>query len=142
MIFQLVYGSTGTRPFTALELAELLRKARMKNQCCGVTGMLLYFDQSFLQILEGDPAVVGALFNQISQDPRHSGVRVFHQGDAAQRDFPDWSMAFRSLSLEEIAELTEFNEVTTLAPDQFPAARARAFLKAFRAWTRIDEAVR
>ncbi|MEM7363377.1 MAG: BLUF domain-containing protein, partial [Pseudomonadota bacterium] len=36
----------------------------------GVTGMLLYHEGSFLQALEGDRAVVEALYERIEEDPR------------------------------------------------------------------------
>jgi hypothetical protein len=41
-MFHLVYFSSVKKPFTNLELQELLREARQKNPKLGVTGMLLY----------------------------------------------------------------------------------------------------
>jgi hypothetical protein len=41
-MFHLVYFSSAKKPFTKLELQELLREARQKNPKLGVTGMLLY----------------------------------------------------------------------------------------------------
>jgi len=52
-LIQLIYVSAATNRFNPAELRELLRLARLKNQQLDVTGMLLYHEGSFLQVLEG-----------------------------------------------------------------------------------------
>ena len=51
---QLVYVSAATHAFTKSELLELLNKARANNQRLGITGLLLFKDGDFIQLLEGD----------------------------------------------------------------------------------------
>lgn len=138
MVYQIVYGSTEAHAFSHAELVELLRIARVNNTRLGVTGMLLYHDHSFMQILEGEQAVVEALVAKISGDPRHRGFTMFHQGQVPAREFGEWSMAFRTPSMEDLSAVDGFREISTLAPDQFPPGKARAFLKSFRALTRMD----
>ncbi|MES2308187.1 MAG: BLUF domain-containing protein [Verrucomicrobiota bacterium] len=43
---QLVYVSAATKPFSLIELRELLSKARKNNTSVGVTGLLLYHQNS------------------------------------------------------------------------------------------------
>jgi Sensors of blue-light using FAD len=96
-LFELVYTSIAQRPFTAHELRGILERARPSNQRLGLTGILLYRNSSFLQVLEGDEAVVMERFERISRDPRHGRVRIVRKGPITCRSFGDWSMGFVSL---------------------------------------------
>jgi hypothetical protein len=51
-IFHLVYFSSATKECTKPELQKLLDEARKKNTKLGVTGMLLYKDGNFMQVLK------------------------------------------------------------------------------------------
>jgi hypothetical protein len=139
MIYQIIYGSTETRAFTSLELAELLRKARINNAGLGITGMLLYHDRSFMQILEGDKEKVDALFDKIQRDSRHGGVTVFCRSQSVQREFGEWSMAFHAPTDDEIAGVGGFKDVYAVAPGEFQSSKVRVFMKSFRALTRMDK---
>lgn len=97
-IHRLVYVSAATRPFSRPDLLDLLSRAREKNQRLGITGMLLYRDGDFLQLLEGERAAVKALFETIEKDPRHGGTIVVAEEDTDARVFDGWSMGFRELS--------------------------------------------
>src|SRR5450432_1257585 len=97
VMFHLVYASTATKPFTKPELRELLGKSERNNVKLGLTGMPLYKDGNFMQVLEGEKEVVMKLATTIEADTRHKGVIVLLQGEREQRDFPDWSMGFRDL---------------------------------------------
>lgn len=83
---------------TDQELTDLLEQARADNTISQVTGMLLYRAGKFLQVLEGDEAVVEALYKKIEPDSRHYDLQVLLTGQRAKRQFPDWSMGFANLS--------------------------------------------
>ena len=70
----LAYSSIGTHHFEQSELVDLLTFARDFNSRNGLTGMLLYVDESFFQILEGDPKTLHDLYFRIEQDTRHTHV--------------------------------------------------------------------
>jgi hypothetical protein len=55
-VFALVYVSSATKPFSPDELSELLAQARVDNAALGITGMLLYSNGNFMQVLEGGGA--------------------------------------------------------------------------------------
>ncbi len=57
-MFFLVYVSSATRPFSGEDLRALLETCRKDNAELGVTGMLLYKDGNFMQVLEGDEDAV------------------------------------------------------------------------------------
>lgn len=97
-MIQIVYCSEAAEHFSPQQLVALLEKSRANNQGRGLTGMLLYRGGNFLQVLEGDSAVVRALVDRIGQDPRHHRISVLSETQSEVRDFPDWSMGFADLS--------------------------------------------
>jgi len=93
-MIQLVYASAAAAPLSSSALETLLIKARARNAALDVTGILLHVDGSFLQVLEGRPEAVLALFAKIKQDRRHGRVLTLLIREITQRNFGDWSMAF------------------------------------------------
>jgi hypothetical protein len=91
---QLIYSSAAVKAGGEVELSRLLLTARRNNVALGVTGMLLYHEGSFLQILEGDEKNVEMLFERISMDPRHCRVMLLLRRDIDAQHFQDWSMGF------------------------------------------------
>ncbi len=63
--------------------------------------MLLYKDGNFMQALEGEGKVVRGLFKKIAKDPRHHDLEVLIEEELQQRQFADYSMAFRNLGSPE-----------------------------------------
>lgn len=109
-MFFIMYGSSATKYFSRTDLLDLLMKARRYNTEVGITGILLYKEGNFIQVLEGEEQAVRTLFQKIEQDPRHLGVIVLLQGVEAERQFPDWSMGFRDLNDPEVIALPGYNE--------------------------------
>ena len=50
----LIYTSVATQKMTDDYLKSILEKSRPKNIALSVTGMLLYLDPFFVQVLEGE----------------------------------------------------------------------------------------
>lgn len=94
-VFRLVYRSHDRIPEDGrrAELGELFSQARSNNKRSGLTGALLLDRDWFVQTLEGDEAVVRALFARIEDDPRHDAVEVLEAGPVPGRLFARWAMA-------------------------------------------------
>jgi hypothetical protein len=95
------------------DLRAILRKARDKNAGLGVTGMLLYRDGFFLQILEGEQAQVDELFAVIAADDRHRNVLKIEEHPISERTFGQWTMGFNpmdDLSAEDLEGFTDYLE--------------------------------
>lgn len=102
-MIQWVYASAETKPFTPADLEELLLKARSKNESDGITGLLLYHQGSFLQILEGEEESIKATVARIENDDRHDNVRLIFRGEIEKRSFGEWRMGFcRPAKAEDI----------------------------------------
>jgi len=117
-MFSLVYVSTATVPFSKADLQDLLAKSRSNNAALGVTGLLLFADGNFMQILEGEEATVRDLYRSIARDPRHAGTIVLLTERAGERAFGDWSMAFRDLNDPTVREMPGFSTFLNQSPDQ------------------------
>lgn len=99
-----VYVSSATRHLSEDEIIGILRSAREHNEKSGVTGMLLYRDGNFMQVLEGPAGVVDSLIQKIKRDPRHQGIILMSRKPIEERQFGEWSMAFRHMSKDASAE--------------------------------------
>ena len=93
-LVQIVYASAALVPFSDQDLESLLERARENNASLDVTGVLLFKDETFFQVLEGDEAVVAALFNKIECDDRHGNVLLLAKRPIDQRNFGQWNMGF------------------------------------------------
>ena len=96
-MFFLVYVSAAVTWFSPGELRALLQSSRAANEAAGITGMLLYKDGNFMQVLEGEETAVRALHARIAADPRHLGMVTIDSGPLAAREFAEWSMGFADL---------------------------------------------
>lgn len=94
MLNRLVYFSE--RACDDATLADIVARAAERNRARGVTGLLMADERSFIQILEGPRVSVSAVFQAISQDPRHSGVVLVEMTEIAARSYPSWGMAYVS----------------------------------------------
>ena len=81
-MFSLTYTSSALTPFSPRELRALLETCIENNRRRDVTGMLLYKDGDFMQVLEGVEATVVAVHDTIACDPRHRGLVTLLQGES------------------------------------------------------------
>jgi hypothetical protein len=109
-IHRLLYVCVARKPFSREELTELLAKSRANNMRDSVTGLLLYKEGVFTQLLEGNEEAVRQCFARICQDPRHGGCTLIDSGSAAARMFPDWRMGFRNLSETDVSKLPGYSD--------------------------------
>lgn len=137
LVCRIVYSSRAVEVFSADALLDLLGRAREKNGRLDVSGMLLYSFPTFLQVLEGDPEVVDALYDVIEADPRHEDTRVLLREDDVPRAFGDWTMGFvpaRPELLSEVEGLNDFlqgHREHALIPDE-TEARVGKILEQFK----------
>ena len=136
-VFQLVYVSSAKTKFSQAELKALLDQSREKNARLGLSGILLYHDGNFMQLLEGEEKQVRSLYTRIAEDPRHGGFIILISGPVAERTFPDWTMAFRNMASAEVKALPGYNSFMNhdARGDTFPTNpnRALSLLRTFRA---------
>lgn len=111
---RIIYCSQATSDMTPDELVALLDLSRRNNERVGLSGMLLYCSQSFLQVLEGDPAEIDTTYARIFADDRHINLRLLLDAEVPRPLFPNWTMGFDHVDDEELSEeLDGFTPATT-----------------------------
>lgn len=133
-LIQRIYASAASHDLETEALLELLQVARDNNARLGLTGMLLYAEGSFFQVLEGPAEVVDALYAKIERDQRHQQVTLIIREPIPRRYFDAWTMGFYKVSREDLEGIAGVNEFfgkdrTLLEVD---TGRARKLLSAFR----------
>jgi len=93
-LVELTYLSEAVSDMSFIGLMKLLESARTFNQANGITGILLYDNQQFGQIIEGERASVMKVWKRIQDDKRHHRTELLEIREIAERSFPGWLLRF------------------------------------------------
>jgi len=104
-MIQVSYVSQSKKPLSSEELLGLLLQFRANNEARGVTGMLLYCNGTFLQVIEGEDQVITELFERIQKDPRHESIQMLSRRSIENREYADWSMGFERVTDETLRKV-------------------------------------
>lgn len=96
MIRQILYISFSETQ-TKEDIFDILNQSRSNNQTLGLTGMLLYSDGIYCQLIEGESENIDFIIDRIFKDNRHSNISIVSDQHVNHRLFEDWEMAFKSL---------------------------------------------
>lgn len=136
-MISLIYVSSAVELFSPTELVTLLEVSRRNNTLTDISGLLLYKDGNFLQVIEGEEEEIHRLHAKISRDPRHTGLITLTERVIQQRQFSDWRMGFKNLSDPGVRTLPGYSEFlnTPLTGAEFAAnpSRAERLLQTFKA---------
>lgn len=105
-LIEIAYTSKSLHLLSVEQLAQILKQACEFNLANNITGLLLYKDGSFFQILEGPSEAVENLYRKIQLDLRHDQVKTLYQKPLVKRNFLDWAMVFHDISNFEADGLT------------------------------------
>lgn len=139
-VLSLTYLSSPVGRWTDREVADLLGRAREKNEQAGVTGMLLHLahlahlEGTFVQTLEGPADEVDALFTLIDSDHRHHGVHIVRRVEVETRAFTAWWMGFARVAgtdAERLARLVEHLTTGRFDGEELRHSAVRTFHRVF-----------
>jgi hypothetical protein len=92
-LINLVYVSRAADSFRSREQRHSLKQRAVDyNTRHSITGVLVYSQGVFLQLLEGPESAVNALFGDICVDERHAAIKVLTRSHISVRRYADWSM--------------------------------------------------
>ncbi len=133
-LIHLIYCSAAINPMKTEELNSLLRKARKHNSKNNITGILLYIEGSFLQVLEGDAFIVDELFADITNDKRHESITLIIREPVAERSFGEWTMGYADVSAEQLDQIIGISDFFSKKETflNISPGRARKIISAFR----------
>lgn len=138
MLYTIIYTSAAAAEPTDAALRDILSISRANNARDGITGLLLYADQAFFQVLEGPEAAVRETFRRIGNDGRHRNTVTLLTAPISARSFGDWRMGFRRVAPQvldaHIAGFTDALDRRDWSAWETPqvTGRVRALLGTFR----------
>ncbi len=141
-MLQLIYTSEAKNNFSPSELQNLLLTVRRNNDRDAITGMLLYEDGTFLQVLEGENEVIESTYQRIAADKRHHKIMLIARFEIDHRSFHDWEMGFFDASGGKLLQLPGYSNFlskkTVELENMEDGDKAREVLLNFRlgAWHR------
>jgi hypothetical protein len=116
MLVRLMYASRATETVRPEALNAILKKSTSNNPGVGITGVLCFSGDIFLQVLEGGRSQVSKLYNRIAQDPRHSDVVLLSYDEIDERSFAGWAMGQVNMGRLNPALLLKYSEAAVLDP--------------------------
>jgi Sensors of blue-light using FAD len=140
-LYQLAYLSSALAKPSETGLRAILETSRRNNGADGITGLLLYHDGNFFQVLEGAKGAVLTCYDRIVADSRHHGHIVLLSEEISQRNFSDWSMAYvpyaeltveRRKGLRDLQALRDDKALRTAVKDAEVGVFVNGFLANFR----------
>lgn len=109
MIKTVCYLSDSVEHNTMDELKILYEKAKENNRVNNITGVLIYKDRNFLQVLEGEEHHVDQTFKRIKKDKRHKNIFEIINSEIEERIFEDYNFGFTIVNNnEELKNLYQY----------------------------------
>ena len=116
MLVRLLYASRTSKEIDSTVLDSILAQSRSHNPGAGVTGILCYSANIFMQVLEGNRREVSKLYNVIAGDSRHPDVEILLFEDITERRFSNWTMGQVNLAKVNPSTLLKYSEKPVLDP--------------------------
>ena len=135
-MLQMLYVSGAAPQMRHAEIEDILSASRRNNLRDGVTGMLLWADGVFIQILEGEPDTVRSLYRRIQADDRHRNLMVVLEQAAEKRLFSQWSMGFKQLDAERSTDRKLFQISRQTLAERITREDGGLFLETVLAFSR------
>jgi len=104
-MIRLIYASSAVQALKAEQLLALLEHSQRNNRAEEITGILLYSNDTFFQVLEGEEEQVNKLYVQIEKDPRHKDCKIVEKLNVTERAFPYWSMGYEKIEANELQQM-------------------------------------
>jgi hypothetical protein len=110
MFYRLIYTSKASDKFVAADISHIVKSAQAHNKRIGVTGLLMFIEDGFIQYLEGNEEdVLNVYHNIIVKDKRHKNLKIILQGNSLKRDFDSWNMGLKIITNEDLDEVRSLN---------------------------------
>lgn len=99
----LIYVSKAKKNVDYEEIMKILTHSWKYNHNSYISGMLLYDNGYFIQIIQGPIATIDRLYARISKDPRHSNIKLVGEELLSTRNCTGWGIGF--YENQEVADI-------------------------------------
>lgn len=128
MLVRCLYASRCVTPQPPALLEQILVQSRRNNPRRGITGLLCWTSEVFVQVLEGGRDDVSSLLCSILRDDRHQDVRLLSFEEITERQFGSWTMGQVEIGSVNRALLLKYAPRPDLDPFTVPARATMSLL--------------
>ena len=129
MLVSCLYASRAAMPLSKDVLDSILARSIKYNPALGITGLLCYTTDVFVQVIEGGRDEVCELYNAIIRDNRHLDVRLLVYEEIAERRFGSWTMGRVNLENVNRSLILKYSEKPELNPFACSGSTTMALLQ-------------
>lgn len=116
MLVRLLYASRATTPLSTAIVDSILAQSRANNPSQGITGILCFSEDLFIQVLEGGRDEVCNLYNKLVRDERHCDVLILTYDEIPERRFGGWTMGQVNIAKINPALMLKYSDKPALNP--------------------------
>ncbi|MBU1252857.1 MAG: BLUF domain-containing protein [Alphaproteobacteria bacterium] len=102
---RIVYTSRARTDLASDEVFRIIETSARNNPARDVTGFLIFNQNRFLQLVEGERQALDELLGVLKRDPRHCDLAIHVREPATKRCFPNWRMRRLGSASESGAEI-------------------------------------
>jgi hypothetical protein len=137
MLVRLLYASRAAEAVTQDLIEAILQSSRKHNPVLGITGVLCYGGDVYMQVLEGGREAVNELYNKIVRDERHRDIALLHYQEVGERKFAGWTMGQVNLAKVNPSLLLKYSDKPVLEPFAASGRASMALLEELIATAQI-----
>ena len=116
ILISMTYASRANPDVSAKDFNEILKQAQENNAANGITGMLTFNKDYFLQTIEGPRAQINRLLYGLIADQRHYDLQLLETREIKHREWAKWSMNYASPTEENAAVYLKYSTTVTFNP--------------------------
>lgn len=116
MLVRLLYASRAHADNMAGAIESIVAQSRAHNPERGITGILCYGGEIFMQVIEGGRSEVNELYGHIVRDTRHRDVVLLKYDEITERRFAGWTMGHVNLDKINPSLLLKYSARPVLDP--------------------------
>lgn len=120
ILCRLIYSSEAVSGLAYPELKDIMQKSEKNNTPVGISGMLCFGNEQFLQMLEGDRQAVSTTYERILKDERHYNSQIIEFVEIESRLFTNWSMKVLQMGEQFPKQMKELSLKYSSSPDFDP----------------------
>lgn len=103
-MIRLIYVSELAESLSLTDIQNIWSTSIRNNKLTDIHGLLLFKNNNFLQVLEGDREILTQLFFKLKNDKRHRKIKLLGEEDITHFEFTPWFMGY-IMSNEQVNQI-------------------------------------
>lgn len=129
ILISMTYVSRANSDVSAEDFNEILKQAQENNAANGITGMLTFNKDYFLQTIEGPRAQINRLLYGLIADQRHYDLQLLETREIKHREWAKWSMNYASPTEQNAAVYLKYSTTVNFNPYLLNAESANNLMR-------------